>query len=152
MLSPLGPVTLLDHEGQLAGIVFEDRQAEDASELLTEAQAQLNAYFKKERRRFDLPLHFEGTEFQKSVWQALLTVDYGCTQSYLDIAKRIGNPDAVRAVGAANGKNPIGIIVPCHRVIGANGQLTGYDDKLWRKKRHLQHEDSAQYRNHQTLI
>jgi methylated-DNA-[protein]-cysteine S-methyltransferase len=86
----------------------------------------LNAYFAGKLSKFSLPLDFVGTEFQKKVWAALLTIPFGETRSYSDIARQIGNPKAVRAVGAANGKNPISIIAPCHRVIGANGKLTGF--------------------------
>jgi len=101
---------------------------------LLETQQQLTEYFAGTRKRFDLPLDFEGTDFQKAVWQALLTIPFGETRSYRDIAEQIGNVKAVRAVGAANGRNPISIIAPCHRVIGASGDLTGFAGGLKTKE------------------
>jgi len=102
---------------------------------------QLSEYFNKERIEFELEYDFQGySEFYKSVWQRLLLIDYGTTCSYLDIAKSINNPKSVRAVGMANGKNPIGIIIPCHRVIGADGSLTGYAQGLEMKKWLLEFE------------
>ncbi|MCL4299245.1 MAG: methylated-DNA--[protein]-cysteine S-methyltransferase [Anaerolineae bacterium] len=102
--------------------------------------AQLDAYFKGEGREFSFKLEPAGTDFQKAVWRQLLTIPYGQTASYLDVARQVSNEKAVRAVGAANGQNPIAIIVPCHRVIGSNGQLTGYGGGLWRKAWLLNHE------------
>ena len=101
-----------------------------ASPLLSEAVSQLTQYFAGERREFDLPLSLYGTEFQQKVWNALLEIPYGETDTYGGIAQKIGNPKACRAVGMANNKNPIMIIVPCHRVIGANGSLVGYGGGL----------------------
>jgi methylated-DNA-[protein]-cysteine S-methyltransferase len=101
---------------------------------------QLNAYFAGKLQRFDVPLAGEGTAFQKTVWRALLDIPFGTTQTYGELAKRLGNANASRAVGLANGRNPIGIIVPCHRVIGANGSLTGYAGGLERKQWLLAHE------------
>ena len=101
--------------------------------ILLETQKQLNEYFAGQRQVFDLPLDFEGTEFQQKVWQALLTIPFGETRSYKQIAEQIGNVKAVRAVGAANGKNPISIIAPCHRVVGANGKLVGFAGGLENK-------------------
>lgn len=98
--------------------------------LLDEAAKQLEEYFKGERREFQLPLNPQGTAFQKQVWQALCQIPYGETRSYKDIAEMIGNPKACRAVGGANNKNPIMIVIPCHRVIGANGKLVGYGGGL----------------------
>lgn len=102
--------------------------------ITEEACSQLSAYFAKTRHEFDLPIDVKGTEFQTLVWKALQSIPYGQTVSYLDIAKHIGNPKAVRAVGLANGKNPIAIVVPCHRVIGSNRTLTGYAGGLARKQ------------------
>ncbi len=102
--------------------------------------AQLNEYFAKKRTTFDVPFDTKGTVFQQSVWQALLTVPFGQSQTYGYIANQLNNPKAVRAVGAANGKNPISIIVPCHRIIGANAKLTGYAGGLDRKRWLLKHE------------
>ena len=113
-----------------------------AHPLLEEVQRQLAAYFAGDLRSFDLPLALEGTPFQRQVWQQLLSVDYGQTASYQAIAEAIDNPKAVRAVGAANGRNPVAIIVPCHRIIGSGGRpkLTGYGGGLWRKEWLLRHE------------
>ena len=113
-----------------------------AHPLLEEAQRQLDAYFAGDLRCFDLPLELEGTPFQRQVWQQLLSVGYGQTASYQEIAVAIDNPKAVRAVGAANGRNPVAIIVPCHRIIGGGGRakLTGYGGGLWRKEWLLRHE------------
>jgi methylated-DNA-[protein]-cysteine S-methyltransferase len=101
---------------------------------------QFEEYFNGDRREFSVRLEPEGTEFQKRVWRQLSTIPYGTTTTYLDIAKAVGNEKAVRAVGAANGQNPISIIVPCHRVIGSDGKLTGYGGGLWRKEWLLKHE------------
>lgn len=110
------------------------------SPALAACLAQLAEYFSGERREFSLKLEPEGTVFQQEVWRQLSTIPYGQTVSYLDIAHLVGDEKAVRAVGAANGQNPIAIIVPCHRVIGRNGQLTGYGGGLWRKAWLLNHE------------
>ena len=112
------------------------------TELLKEAHRQLAAYFRGERTVFDLPLATEGTAFQKSVWKALMEIPYGKTCSYKDIAIRIGNPKAFRAVGMANHLNPISIIIPCHRVIGASGQMVGYGGGLHMKEYLLKLEGS----------
>jgi len=106
----------------------------------TDIQKQFTEYEKGVRKSFDLPLHIVGTEFQKKVWNALLEIPYGETRSYQEIAIRVGNPKAVRAVGGACNRNPIGIIVPCHRVVGKNGSLTGYAGGLDYKKMLLEHE------------
>ncbi|MDR1707739.1 MAG: methylated-DNA--[protein]-cysteine S-methyltransferase [Prevotella sp.] len=103
-------------------------------------RAQLNQYFKGERQVFDIPLDLVGTEFQKQVWLALLQIPYGCTTTYARQAELIGKPSSVRAVANANGKNKISIILPCHRVIGADGTLTGYGGGIWRKKKLLEFE------------
>jgi methylated-DNA-[protein]-cysteine S-methyltransferase len=108
--------------------------------LTSPARRQLAEYFAGHRRVFDLPLAPRGTPFQRAVWQALGTIPFGGTCSYADVAERIGRPGAARAVGAANGRNPIAIIVPCHRVIGRDGSLTGYAAGLARKRRLLDHE------------
>ncbi len=106
----------------------------ESDAMLARARRQLEEYFAGERRAFDLPLAAAGTDFQQKVWAALLEVPYGATASYGDIARRIGAPSAVRAVGAANGRNPISIVVPCHRVIGSSGSLTGYGGGIERKR------------------
>jgi methylated-DNA-[protein]-cysteine S-methyltransferase len=108
--------------------------------ILLETERQLAQYFAGARTQFDLPLEPEGTEFQKKVWQALRAIPFGQTRSYLDVAKAVGSANAARAVGAANGKNPLSIIVPCHRVVGANGALTGFAGGLATKAALLAHE------------
>jgi methylated-DNA-[protein]-cysteine S-methyltransferase len=134
--SPVGQLKLVANGPRLAAILWEHERPNRVllgpmseaqnSEILDRAEQQLAEYFAGTRDRFDLDLDFHGTEFQKKVWQALLTIPFGETRSYLDIATQIGNPAAVRAVGAANGKNPISIVAPCHRVIGRSGSLTGF--------------------------
>ncbi len=121
--------------------------ADDAtpSPALDEAERQLREYFAGDRKTFDLPLELVGTDFQKEVWQALLTIPYGQTCSYVDLARKIGRPKASRAVGGANGRNPISIIVPCHRVIAADGTLGGYGGGLAMKARLLAHEGCAHH-------
>lgn len=118
--------------------------------LFARTLEQLRAYFARELQSFELPLRLEGTEFQQRVWNALLEIPYGETRSYRDIAVRIGATAAVRAVGLANGRNPIGIVVPCHRVIGKNGALTGYGGGLQRKQWLLQHEAARRRESRQT--
>ena len=141
--SPVGPLTLAGVDGRLRHLRMVDQTYEPSREGWTvdatafdDAVAQLNAYFAGEVMEFELELDLVGTEFQRRVWAALTTIPYGQTRSYGEIARQIGSPGASRAVGLANGHNPIGIIVPCHRVIGANGDLTGYGGGLERK-RHL---------------
>lgn len=117
-----------------------DGHRQDANPLLREAASQLHAYFARDLRRFEIPLDMPGTEFQKSVWRELEKIPYGETRSYSQVAAAIGTPTAVRAVGAANGSNPVAIVVPCHRVIGSGGRLTGYGGGLPLKKRLLELE------------
>ncbi|PLV58260.1 methylated-DNA--[protein]-cysteine S-methyltransferase [Erwinia sp. B116] len=134
--SPVGELKLVATERALVAVLWENDdpkrsrflpQTEDRQHaILLETERQLREYFAGERQHFSLALDFVGTDFQKQVWAALLTIPYGETRSYAQIAQQIGNPSAVRAVGAANGRNPISIITPCHRVIGANGKLTGF--------------------------
>jgi methylated-DNA-[protein]-cysteine S-methyltransferase len=143
MHSPVGRLTLIGSDKGLAAILWEndnpDRvrakaEAEnDAHPVLVETARQLNEYFEGKRNTFSVVLDPIGTDFQKSVWEALLTIPFGETRSYTQIANQLGNPNAVRAVGAANGRNPISIIVPCHRVIGASGGLTGFAGGLQAK-------------------
>ena len=115
--------------------------------LTDEAFRQLQEYFAGERQRFELPYELRGTDFQKKVWAALETIPYGQTRSYGDIARMVGSSKAVRAVGAANGKNPMWIVVPCHRVVGADGSLTGYAGGIEMKKRLLELEQIVLERN-----
>lgn len=146
LTTPIGLIELCAGDKSLRAVEFVDhpRHLSRTTSLLEEAAAQLNGYFHEERHRFDLPLALDGTDFQVAVWQELLKIPYGCAVSYRDVARRVGRPKAVRAVGAANARNPIAVIVPCHRVIGANGNLTGYASGLWRKAWLLQHEGCRQ--------
>jgi methylated-DNA-[protein]-cysteine S-methyltransferase len=144
--SPLGRLRLLAAEGQLRGIEFEGRHgkgglaADDPHGVLADCARQLERYFSGERTRFTLSLGPRGTAFQQLVWGALRDIPYGELRSYRDIAQRIQRPRAVRAVGAANGRNPIPIVIPCHRVIGSDGSLTGFAGGLQTKRRLLQLE------------
>ena len=115
------------------------------SPMLIQSIEQLIQYFHAERRQFDLPINQIGTSFQKEVWNQLMSIPYGRTISYLELARRLGDHKATRAVASANGKNNVCIIVPCHRVIGANGELVGYSGGLWRKKWLLEHEMKVAY-------
>ena len=134
--SPFGPVSLKEENGALicCGFGRDGAETADRAPVLYETARQLDEYFAGRRKEFDLPLAPNGTVFQQNVWQALQKIPYGTTVSYKDIAVAIGNPQACRAVGMANHNNPIGIIVPCHRVIGANGKLTGYAGGLDKKQ------------------
>ena len=145
--SPIGPIEIHATDTAVGRVDFAGEQAGEVEEagahpLLAEVRRQLDAYFAGELRCFDLPLDLEGTPFQRQVWQQLLSVGYGQTASYQDIAVAIDNPKAVRAVGAANGRNPVSIIVPCHRIIGSGGRakLTGDGGGLWGKEWQLRHE------------
>ena len=148
MESPVGPLTLAGRGGRLRHLRMVDQTYEPDhagweadSGAFDDAVAQLDAYFAGDLLAFDLDLELVGTDFQRRVWEALLTIPYGETRSYGEIARQIGSPPgASRAVGLANGHNPIGIIVPCHRVIGANGSLTGYGGGLDRKRQLLDME------------
>ena len=149
MPSPIGPLTLLSDGQGLTGLYMDTGGEASAGQLareggdspvLREARAQLDAYFTGRLTVFELPLQLEGTEFQRRVWAALCGIPYGETVSYRELAGRIGQPKAVRAVGLANGRNPVSIVVPCHRVIGADGTLTGYGGGLPRKRWLLDHE------------
>ncbi|WP_029109866.1 methylated-DNA--[protein]-cysteine S-methyltransferase [Mycobacterium sp. URHD0025] len=149
MDSPVGLLTLAGRDGRLMHLRMVDQTYEPSREgwenddtAFADAVDQLSAYFAGERTDFDLELDMVGTQFQRRVWQALQTIPYGQTCSYGEIARQIGSPGASRAVGLANGHNPIGIIVPCHRVIGANGSLTGYGGGLDRKRALLELERS----------
>ncbi|QZH60269.1 methylated-DNA--[protein]-cysteine S-methyltransferase [Mycolicibacterium farcinogenes] len=149
MDSPVGLLTLAGRDGKLMHLRMVDQTYEPSREgweaddtAFGEAVEQLSEYFVGERTEFDLELDMVGTQFQRRVWQALQAIPYGETCSYGEIARQIGSPSAFRAVGLANGHNPIGIIVPCHRVIGANGSLTGYGGGLDRKRALLELERS----------
>ena len=150
--SPYGPLTLVaDEDGALCGLYMVDQRHRPPEEnfgtpddtSFAEPTAQLQAYFAGELKEFTVRLRLHGTPFQQTVWDQLRRIPYGETRSYGDLADALGNPGASRAVGLANGKNPIGIIVPCHRVVGANGSLTGYGGGLERKQRLLDFESGA---------
>ncbi len=134
--SPLGEILLCEEDGALTGLSFSPfaAQAICGSKLLDRAKEQLRAYFARELTEFSLPLAPRGTEFQRRVWGQLALIPYGATVSYADIAYAIGAPRAFRAVGGANGRNPIPIIIPCHRVIAANGGLGGFSAGLDKKR------------------
>ena len=150
--SPVGPLTLVAADGALAGLYMDGQRhrpdpetlgepdAGRDGDLFAEVSGQLDQYFDGDRTEFDLPLTLDGTAFQRRVWAALRGIPYGQTVSYGQLADQIGRPSAARAVGLANGRNPIGLIVPCHRVVGADGSLTGYGGGIERKHYLLAHE------------
>ena len=142
--TPIGPLTLHARDGALTGVWMEDdrelAERRDDSSPLGEARRQLDAYFAGELREFDLPLAPSGSAFQLRVWEELRAIPYGDTISYGELARRVGDPSAARAVGLANGRNPLPVVVPCHRVIGADGSLTGFGGGLDRKRRLLELE------------
>ncbi|QAA30755.1 methylated-DNA--[protein]-cysteine S-methyltransferase [Clostridium manihotivorum] len=142
--SPIGTLEIIANETHIIGLNFVDSASKDLNDdspIINSCLVQLDEYFNKQRTTFELPLDPEGTEFQKKVWEALITVDFGCIKTYKDIAISINNPKAVRAVGGANNKNPILLIIPCHRIIGSSGKLVGYGGGLWRKEWLLNHEN-----------
>ncbi|MEV0679826.1 methylated-DNA--[protein]-cysteine S-methyltransferase [Actinosynnema sp. NPDC050436] len=149
--SPVGPLTLVARDGVLSGLYMTDQRyrpgeetfgARDAS-LLGDVVAQLAEYFAGTRTEFDVPLDLVGTPFQRSVWAELRSIPFGATVSYGELARALGRPTAARAVGLANGHNPISIIVPCHRVVGSGGDLTGYGGGIARKRQLLDFESGA---------
>lgn len=144
--TPLGICEISGDEDGISEIKIldEEREPDDAiPELFIPAVNQINAYFKGELQDFSLKLNPKGTPFQKTVWQTLLEIPFGATNSYMDVSKKLGAVKAIRAVAAANGKNPLWIVIPCHRVIGSDGSLTGYAGGLWRKKWLLEHENPS---------
>ncbi len=148
MESPLGTLTLVNTDGVLSGLYMPDHLRGPKADSLGSrvmsgfdvVRSQLSEYFECKRIRFDLPIALYGTIFQQSVWNLLQTIPYGETRSYGELADLLGNRLAIRAVGLANGRNPISIIIPCHRVVGSNGSLTGYAGGLERKRRLLELE------------
>ena len=148
--SPVGRLQLVATDAALVAVEFEGRGSPSHPDaprpsrhgVLDRAARELDDYFAGRRRTFSLRLAPEGTDFQRRVWKALLAIPFGETRAYSDIARAVGSPRAVRAVGAANGKNPLAVVVPCHRVIGADGSLTGYGGGLERKRWLLRHEGS----------
>lgn len=150
--SPIGILEIKGNESEIQSIYFINdefilRQYESIENIvcneLKNCIQQLDEYFEGKRIEFNLKLNPKGTDFQKRVWQELQNVKFGTTQSYLEQSKKLGNVKAIRAVASANGKNPISIIIPCHRVIGTDGSLTGYAGGIWRKKWLLEHESSS---------
>jgi methylated-DNA-[protein]-cysteine S-methyltransferase len=139
--TPLGPLTVVASDSGLRGVRWGAADGDDSDNgLLDEAQRQLRAYFEGGLRRFELPLDLVGTEFQLVAWRSLADVPYGTTISYGEQARRLGRPGAARAVGAANGRNPLPVVLPCHRLVGTNGSLVGYGGGLARKRMLLEHE------------
>lgn len=155
--SPLGNIAITANDKGLTALAFQEGDAAIAvnqltlmpheklstHEILKKTCQQLTQYFNHQRTEFDVPLAATGTPFRQQVWQALVEIPYGETESYAGLAKKINNEKAVRAVGTANGANPIALIVPCHRVIGSNGKLTGYAGGLALKEKLLQHEGAS---------
>ncbi|MES2622745.1 MAG: methylated-DNA--[protein]-cysteine S-methyltransferase [Bacteroidota bacterium] len=148
--SPLGIVEITGTDTHIASVNFvidEGESSESLPEIMVQCQKELKEYFAGERKEFSIKTKAEGTDFQKTVWKQLIAIKYGETKSYGDIAKQMKDINASRAVGHANGKNPIAIIVPCHRVIGESGKLTGYAGGMWRKQWLLDLEGNISGRN-----
>ncbi|ASZ13760.1 methylated-DNA--[protein]-cysteine S-methyltransferase [Chitinophaga pendula] len=149
MSTPVGVLKIRGTAAYIDALHFMDEadglDCEEAPPLLLQCRQQLQEYFDGERQVFDLPVVQPGSEFQQRVWQELLHIPYGVTISYLQQAKRLGDPKSIRAVGTTNGKNQLAIVVPCHRVIGSDGALTGYAGGVWRKRWLLDHERRVRY-------
>jgi len=144
--SPLGTTEIIGDENGISSIYVLDAEKEISTEIpdvLKAAVAELQDYFEGNRNDFTFKLNPKGTEFQQKVWQELLNIPFGKTMSYLELSKKLGDVKAIRAVASANGRNPLWIVVPCHRVIGTDGSLTGYAGGLWRKKWLLEHENPS---------
>ncbi|WKK66902.1 methylated-DNA--[protein]-cysteine S-methyltransferase [Lutimonas zeaxanthinifaciens] len=144
--TPLGIARIVGNQEGISEVsVLEEKLpvTENPSQVLMECIQQLNEYFSGERKRFTIRLNPAGTAFQKKVWEELLTIPYGKTSTYMKQTMKLGDKKAIRAVASANGKNPIWVIVPCHRVVGKDGALTGYAGGLWRKKWLLEHESPS---------
>ena len=141
--TPLGIATIIGDENGVSEISVsqEGEVSTIIPAVLQEAVLQLQDYFEKKRTSFDFKINLKDTEFQQKVWKGLLEIPFGKTMSYMELSKNMGDAKAIRAVASANGKNPLWIVVPCHRVIGADGSLTGYAGGLWRKKWLLEHEN-----------
>lgn len=141
--SPIGIIRISESEGIITSVHFMDEKTEadqPGTPALKIAAQQMDEYFAGERKAFDFPFRQEGSGFRQQVWQCLVTIDYGKTISYLEQSKLMKHPLAIRAIASANGKNHLAIVVPCHRVIGSDGSLTGYASGVWRKKWLLEHE------------
>jgi methylated-DNA-[protein]-cysteine S-methyltransferase len=145
--SPIGIIRIESSNKGISGLVFVDNidnEVDNMNEMASLCISQLDQYFHKQRKQFDLQLDLQGSEFQKRVWNELLNIPFGNTVSYKNLALKLGDLKAIRAVGTANGANPVSIIIPCHRVIGSDGSLTGYAGGLWRKKWLLEHESGEE--------
>lgn len=148
--SPIGMIEIVGTEEGICSILFSEEDTivndfqKDTPKVIKDCFEQLDQYFKGTRQKFTFPYCCEGTDFQKTVWTALTNIPYAETGTYKDIAVLIGNEKAVRAVGSANGKNKLSIVIPCHRIVGTNGKLTGYAGGLWRKEWLLKHEKTFQ--------
>ncbi len=144
--SPVGLIKIGGNDHYIGELIFVDNKDQlthgepGISELMHQCTEELIEYFHGTRKTFDIPVHQEGTDFQKRVWSELMEIDYGKTISYMDLAKRLGDPKVIRAAASTNGKNKIVLLVPCHRVIGSDRSLVGYSGGMWRKKWLLQHE------------
>lgn len=160
--SPYGPLTLVADGDRLTGLYLAEQRHRPAAETFgrrespdvapfQQAGAQLAEYFEGRRTAFELPLELRGTDFQRTVWRGLAAIPYGVTLTYGELAERVGRPTAARAVGLANGRNPIAIVIPCHRVVGSTGALTGYGGGLDRKRRLLALESSTAPRSAQRM-
>lgn len=140
--SPIGLIEIAGTADAIVSVSFVEarREAAGTTPLIDKAIRQVGEYFAGDRQDFDVSIEFDGTDFQREVWEQLRSIPYGQVVSYQDIAESLERPGAVRAVGAANGQNPVAIVVPCHRVIGSNGDLVGYGGGIWRKEWLLKHE------------
>ena len=148
--SPLGPLSIIGEDGFITGISFsplvpEGFLLQQSDALMANCHGQLDDYFTGRSKQFNLPIRFHDTPFREKVWTALQDISYGKTISYLGLAVKLGDAKCIRAAGSANGKNPIAIVIPCHRVIGGKGELVGYAGELWRKKWLLEHEAANAY-------
>lgn len=143
--TPLGIAKIVGDENGISVISVSDdgEVSSTISSILKESVSQLNEYFEGKRTHFTFKLNPQGTEFQQKVWKGLLEIPFGKTMTYMELSKKLGDVKAIRAVASANGKNPLWIVVPCHRVIGTDGSLTGYAGGLWRKKWLLEHENPS---------
>lgn len=143
--SPLGITKIVGDENGISviSVLSEGKKTAKIPNSLKECVSQLREYFDGQRQDFDFKMNPQGTDFQQKVWQELLNIPFGKTMSYLDLSKKLGDVKAIRAVASANGRNPLWIVVPCHRVIGTDGSLTGYAGGLWRKKWLLEHESPS---------
>jgi methylated-DNA-[protein]-cysteine S-methyltransferase len=148
--SPIGFLEISGTQTFVTSVLFvpeEEPSSVPVPEVLLQCKKELEEYFAGKRKKFDVKLKPEGTDFQRKVWSELKKLQYGDTTSYIEIAKQLKNPGSVRAVGHANGKNPIAVIIPCHRVISGDGKLTGYSGGMWRKQWLLEHEGNVSGKN-----